>query len=342
MEAATANAQSPTSPQVFRAGELEIRPAEFLAIAGERAAQPHRARDRAADGADRARGADREPRGAVRTVWGEPYRKSDRSVDVYVGKLRQKLERGAARPALHPHPLRLWLPLPGGIPASERAFTSLSHAGDRSITDCPRSRGTLAATNERTKENTHEEASRARRCLAPSRLAWPLAAAMTTRIRQQRRRSGDLSGYVTIDGSSTVGPFAQAAAEQFQGENPGVKISVGTSGTGGGFEKFCAGETDISDASRPIKDDEEVPICKKNGVTYKEVQSWQRRHRHRHQQGPEGRLPHGRPAEEAVEQGLEGQEATPRSIRSSPTPRWRCSARAPTPALRLLHRGDQR
>ena len=83
---------------------------------------------------------------------------------------------------------------------------------------------------------------------------------------------GDLSGSIKIDGSSTVGPFAQAAAEGFQGENPNVKVSVGTSGTGGGFEKFCAGETDISDASRPIKDDEEVPLCKKGGVTYKELQ----------------------------------------------------------------------
>jgi phosphate transport system substrate-binding protein len=83
---------------------------------------------------------------------------------------------------------------------------------------------------------------------------------------------GGLSGKIAIDGSSTVGPFAQAAAEQFQGENPDVKVSVGTSGTGGGFEKFCAGETDISDASRPIKPDEEVPICKKNGVAYKEIQ----------------------------------------------------------------------
>jgi phosphate transport system substrate-binding protein len=82
----------------------------------------------------------------------------------------------------------------------------------------------------------------------------------------------DLSGSIKIDGSSTVGPFAQAAAEQFQAENPGVKVSVGTSGTGGGFEKFCAGETDISDASRPIKPDEEVPICKKEGIKYKEVQ----------------------------------------------------------------------
>jgi phosphate transport system substrate-binding protein len=83
---------------------------------------------------------------------------------------------------------------------------------------------------------------------------------------------GDLSGKIRIDGSSTVAPFAQAAAEDFQGQNPNVKITVGTSGTGGGFEKFCAGETDISDASRPIKDDEEVPICEKNKVTYKEVQ----------------------------------------------------------------------
>ncbi len=83
---------------------------------------------------------------------------------------------------------------------------------------------------------------------------------------------GDLKGSIAIDGSSTVYPFAQAAAELFNEENPDVKISVGQSGTGGGFEKFCAGETDISDASRPIKDDEEVPVCEKGGVKYSEVQ----------------------------------------------------------------------
>jgi phosphate transport system substrate-binding protein len=83
---------------------------------------------------------------------------------------------------------------------------------------------------------------------------------------------GDLSGTIRIDGSSTVFPFAQAAAELFNEDNPDVKVSVGSSGTGGGFEKFCAGETDISDASRPIKPDEEAPICKKNGVKYDEVQ----------------------------------------------------------------------
>jgi phosphate transport system substrate-binding protein len=83
---------------------------------------------------------------------------------------------------------------------------------------------------------------------------------------------GDLSGTIRIDGSSTVGPFAQAAQEAFQGENPGVRITVAQSGTGGGFEKFCAGETDISNASRPIDEEEEVPLCEKEGVKYTEVQ----------------------------------------------------------------------
>jgi phosphate transport system substrate-binding protein len=78
-----------------------------------------------------------------------------------------------------------------------------------------------------------------------------------------------LSGQIVIDGSSTVFPLTSAAAELFQQENPGVQVSVGNSGTGGGFEKFCAGETDISDASRPIEDDE-IAICEENGVTQDE------------------------------------------------------------------------
>ena len=58
----------------------------------------------------------------------------------------------------------------------------------------------------------------------------------------------------------------------FNAENPDIKVTVGSSGTGGGFEKFCAGETDISDASRPIKEDEEVPTCEENKVEYTELQ----------------------------------------------------------------------
>ncbi len=80
-----------------------------------------------------------------------------------------------------------------------------------------------------------------------------------------------LSGNITIDGSSTVQPFAEAAAELFKEENPDVNITVGAAGTSGGFEKFCAGESDISDASRPIEP-EEVDACEKGGVSYTEVQ----------------------------------------------------------------------
>ena len=81
-----------------------------------------------------------------------------------------------------------------------------------------------------------------------------------------------LSGDIEIDGSSTVQPFAEAAAELFREDNPDVNITVGAAGTSGGFEKFCAGETDISDASRPIDPKEEVPVCEKEGVEYTEVQ----------------------------------------------------------------------
>jgi phosphate transport system substrate-binding protein len=85
-------------------------------------------------------------------------------------------------------------------------------------------------------------------------------------------KSSTLSGRIEADGSSTVGPFVTAGAEDFQVQNPNVHVTVGISGTGGGFERFCAGETDISDASRPIKEDEEVPVCQKNGIEYTEFQ----------------------------------------------------------------------
>ncbi len=80
-----------------------------------------------------------------------------------------------------------------------------------------------------------------------------------------------LAGTIKVDGSSTVAPLSTAAAQLFQAENAGVKVTVGTSGTGGGFEKFCAGETDISDASRPIKDEEKA-ACEKEGIKYEEFQ----------------------------------------------------------------------
>ena len=74
----------------------------------------------------------------------------------------------------------------------------------------------------------------------------------------------DLSGEIRIDGSSTVFPIAEAMAEEF-GYVSDVRVNVAFSGTGGGFEKFCRGETQISDASRPIKD-KEVNACAENGI----------------------------------------------------------------------------
>ena len=76
------------------------------------------------------------------------------------------------------------------------------------------------------------------------------------RARRVRAAAGvsALSGTVTADGSSTVGPYTTAAAEGFQKKNKGARVTVGISGTGGGFERFCRDETDLSNASRPMKD----------------------------------------------------------------------------------------
>jgi phosphate transport system substrate-binding protein len=81
---------------------------------------------------------------------------------------------------------------------------------------------------------------------------------------------GSSSNVITADGSSTVGPFTTKAAEDWKAAG-GSDVTVGISGTGGGFERFCAGETDISNASRAIKD-EEAAICGENGVEYVELQ----------------------------------------------------------------------
>ena len=78
-----------------------------------------------------------------------------------------------------------------------------------------------------------------------------------------------LSGKIVIDGSSTVAPISEAIAEEFRNEQSGVQVTVGTSGTGGGFTKFCNGETDISDASRAIKDEEKAACTGKN-IKYQE------------------------------------------------------------------------
>ena len=75
---------------------------------------------------------------------------------------------------------------------------------------------------------------------------------------------------VHVDGSSTVYPITEAVAEEFQKDHPGIRVAVGISGTGGGFKKFCRGETDVNNASRRIKP-EEVELCRKNGIEFYEI-----------------------------------------------------------------------
>jgi phosphate transport system substrate-binding protein len=75
---------------------------------------------------------------------------------------------------------------------------------------------------------------------------------------------------IKVDGSSTVFPITEAVAEEFQKSQKATKVTVGVSGTGGGFKKFCRGETDISDASRPISK-KEMDLCKEAGIKYVEL-----------------------------------------------------------------------
>ncbi|MEI6063287.1 MAG: PstS family phosphate ABC transporter substrate-binding protein [Pseudanabaena sp. ELA748] len=96
------------------------------------------------------------------------------------------------------------------------------------------------------------------------------ATTSTKAAKEPAKAPSNLSGNITIDGSSTVAPISKAVAEDFAKSNPGVKVPVGTSGTGGGFKKFCAGDIDIANASRPIKA-KEAEDCKKNNVEFVEL-----------------------------------------------------------------------
>ncbi|MFI7491396.1 PstS family phosphate ABC transporter substrate-binding protein [Micromonospora echinaurantiaca] len=111
-----------------------------------------------------------------------------------------------------------------------------------------------------------------RRVLAGVALAALALAGCSNNAENNNAAGGEkLSGEVKVDGSSTVAPLSEAAATFYkEGGQSGVNVSVATSGTGGGFEKFCKGETDISDASRPIKD-EEKKACEAAGIKYKEL-----------------------------------------------------------------------
>ena len=84
---------------------------------------------------------------------------------------------------------------------------------------------------------------------------------------EKKEKGTELTGSISIDGSGTVFPVSEAVAEEFLKVEPKVKVTVGESGTGGGFKKFGTGVTDISNASREIKDTE-IALCKENGIEY--------------------------------------------------------------------------
>lgn len=87
---------------------------------------------------------------------------------------------------------------------------------------------------------------------------------------EKGKGSAGVEGQIAVEGSSTVLPITQAAAEGFREQNPDVDITVGGAGTGDGFEAFCSGQTQISDASRPIND-EETQACEENGIEFIEL-----------------------------------------------------------------------
>lgn len=98
-----------------------------------------------------------------------------------------------------------------------------------------------------------------------------ILAACSSNNAKQVNDNSKLEGSISIDGSSTVYPITEAVAEEFRAVQPKVKVSVGISGTGGGFKKFTRGETQISDASRPIKQ-KEIDAAKKNNIDYIELE----------------------------------------------------------------------
>ena len=156
-----------------------------------------------------------------------------------------------------------------------------------------------------------------------------------------------LSGSIEVDGSSTVGPLIQAAAEFFQEENPDVNVTVGVSGTGGGFERFCVGETDISNASRPIDEEEptEAPACADERHRVRRAPGGDRRAHGGRQPGERlGHVPDGRAAQHDVGargrgHGHELEPGRPELPRPGARARRR---RHGLRDVRLLHRRHQR
>lgn len=149
-------------------------------------------------------------------------------------------------------------------PATTRAATTAAAPATRTTTP-----PAVAGTTARATATTPPVAGGATRTATQTRVAYPpVPQQPTTPANANELRN--LRGEIIIDGSSTVFPVTAAAAEEFNKYAPNVRVPVGVSGTGGGFKKFCAGETAIQDASRPILA-EEVKACQDKGIEYIEL-----------------------------------------------------------------------
>ena len=174
------------------------------------------------------------------------------------------LARGALFVPLTPDQLDEAYSVLDGASAGAMSSPDFPHAFTSKVPTCHPPEPKIAATYELGGSTRMRRLSHGTSVLAATVavLALALAAAATA----STSRTG-VSGKISADGSSTVGPYVTAAAERFERRNPGAKITVGISGTGGGFERFCRGETDLSNASRPIKQSESTK-CRENGVRY--------------------------------------------------------------------------
>ena len=147
---------------------------------------------------------------------------------------------------------------------------------------------------------------------------------------------------ITADGSSTVGPFTTKAAEDWKADGGG-DVTVGISGTGGGFERFCAGETDISNASRAIDDDESGDLRGERRRVRRAPGRDRRAHERRQPRERLGDVPDRRAAERDLEARLEGERTGTRSTRRFPDVAAQALRRGHRLGhVRLLHRRHQR
>ena len=264
-------------------------------------------------------------------------RDGDRSIDVYVHKLRVKLEEALPELALHPHARGLRLPLRAG------AFTPFSHTGDRSVTGCAPLRCEAAAATGNTnrggapvRSNTmagRRRGRRARRSASPPAAATTARAPAARRAAARARRAGR-AARSTARARRSRPPSTSEWAARFK-DQTGTTVNYQAVGSGGGIAQFTAGTVDFGATDAPMKPEEEA-AAKKKGTPGPRPDRARRGHgllqRQRRRQGPEARRPDDRRHLPRQDQEVErpgDREAQPGR------------ARCPTRSITVCHRSDE-